>query len=243
MNRAHAYKAAVEENRLHQRDPDAGVNMGLYNYPALMAADILFPAADIVPVGLDQKQHIEITQDIAQAFNAMYGSMLKIPQPLIDERVMTIAGTDGRKMSKSYGNVIPILHSPEALRKSVMRIKTDSRRPEEPKNPETDVIFQLFEHVAPPSAVASISERYRRGGLGYAAAKGELLEALDAMFRLPRERYQQIAADRDGIDRILREGAERARASGAPVLERVRQAVGMGRSRLTTNEFSPYGGD
>ena len=227
MNRAHAYKAAVEENRVHLRDADAGVNMGLYNYPVLMAADILFPGADAVPVGLDQQQHIEIAQDIAGAFNAVYGPILTVPEAIIDERVMTIPGLDGRKMSKSYGNVIPVLHPPEVVRKAVMRIKTDSRRPEEPKDPESDVVFQLFRHVAPPAAVASMEERYRRGGLGYAQAKTELAEALEARFQDPRERYAEIAADRREIDRVLWEGAEKVRAIGRPILDRVREAVGV----------------
>lgn len=229
LNRAHAYKAAVDENRERDRDPDAGVNMGLFNYPVLMAADILFPEADVVPVGQDQRQHLEMTQDMAESFNATYGPILTIPEAAIDERVMTIPGLDGRKMSKSYDNVIPILAPPKQLRKVVMRIVTDSRPPEEPKDPQDDTIYQIFELVAPPAAAASMAERYRQGGLGYGQAKGELYDALDSIFAEPRERFTEIMANRDAIDRIFAEGAERVRMRGVPLLERVRRAVGMGR--------------
>jgi tryptophanyl-tRNA synthetase len=228
LNRAHAYKAAVDENRRLDRDPDAGINTGLYNYPVLMAADILLPQGDAVPVGLDQKQHLEMAADIAEAFNAIYGPILTVPQPIIDPAVMTIPGLDGRKMSKSYGNVIPILAPPDELRKAVMRIKTDSRRPEEPKDPDTDLIFQIFRHIAPEPAVQTMRAGYERGGLGYGQAKEELTLALDDVFRLPHERYVEILGDCATIDRILREGAERVRARGAEVLRSVREAVGTG---------------
>ena len=226
LNRAHAYKAAVEENLRQDRDPDAGVNAGLYNYPVLMAADILFPAADLVPVGLDQKQHVEIADDIASAFNATYGPILTIPEAIIDERVMTIPGVDGRKMSKSYNNVIPILAPPNVLRKAVMRIKTDSRPPEEPKDPEENTIFHLFRYLAPEPAVASMRDRFRQGGLGYGQAKEELFQCLDDLFREPRERYEELLANREEIDRILLAGAEKVRERGSPILARVREAVG-----------------
>jgi tryptophanyl-tRNA synthetase len=230
LNRAHAYKAAVDENRERDRDHDAGINMGLYNYPVLMAADILFPGADAVPVGQDQRQHLEMTQDIAEAFNAVYGAILVIPQAVIDERVMTIPGLDGRKMSKSYDNVIPILAPANQLRKAVMRIVTDSRPPEAPKDPQEDTIYRLYELVAPAEAARSMAERYERGGLGYGQAKGELFEALDATFGPARTRYEEIMADRTEIDRIFASGAERVRARGVPILERVREAVGVGRA-------------
>lgn len=204
------------------------MNLGLYTYPVLMAADILFPGAHVVPVGLDQRQHVEIAQDIAEAFNASYGSILTLPEALIDEHMMTIPGIDGRKMSKSYGNAIPILRPSEVLRKAVMRIKTDSRCPEEPKDPETDVIFQLFRHIAPPAAVDSMAERYRSGRVSYAETKQELFQTLNVRFAVPRERYQQTVADRQAIDGILKDGAERVRAIGTPILSRVRTAIGVG---------------
>jgi len=207
LNRAHAYKAAVDENVARQRDPDAGINMGLFNYPVLMAADILFPGADAVPVGQDQRQHLEMTQDMAEAFNAAYGPILTVPEAVIDERVMTIPGLDGRKMSKSYDNIIPILAPAKQLRKAVMRIVTDSRPPEEPKDPREDTIYQLYELVAPPEAAQSMAERYERGGLGYGQAKGELFEALDATFAPARDRYAEIMADTNAIDRIFVDGS------------------------------------
>lgn len=228
LNRAHAYKASVEENREHDRDPDAGINAGLYNYPVLMAADILFPGANVVPVGLDQRQHIEMADDMATAFNATYGPILTVPEPAIEEDVMTIPGIDGRKMSKSYGNVIPILAPAKELRKSVMRIVTDSRPPEEPKNPEEDTIFQIYRLVAPESATASMAQRYREGGLGYGQAKQELFNALDAEFAQARERREAILADPSQIERIFAEGARRVRERGCPILRSVRQATGLG---------------
>lgn len=225
LNRAHAYKAAVDANRLRGRDADAGVNAGLYYYPVLMAADILLPGADVVPVGLDQQQHVEFARDIASHFNSVYGPILAIPEPLIDERVATIPGIDGRKMSKSYDNVIPILASPEQLRKSVMRIVTDSRTPEQPKNPETDVIFQIYSHVAPDEAVEKMRAGFLLGGLGYAQAKEELFTVLVEIFAGARDRYRELIADRAELDRLLSAGAARVRARGAPVLARVREAV------------------
>jgi tryptophanyl-tRNA synthetase len=228
LNRAHAYKAAVDENRTRGLDPDSGVDMGLYTYPVLMTADILFAANDavpLVPVGRDQKQHVEMADDIAGAFNAIYGPLLPRPEALIDERVMTIPGLDGRKMSKSYNNVVPILASPLEIRKAVRRIKTDSRRPEEPKDPEDDLIFQLFRHVAPQEAVHTMQERYRAGGIGYGEAKEELITALDRTFRDARDHYQQLVGDRGAIDRVLAWGAEDVRERGGRMLSRVRTAV------------------
>ncbi len=227
LNRAHAYKAAVENNRRQGHDPDVDVNMGLYNYPILMAADILYPGADVVPVGLDQRQHIEIADDVAGAFNAAYGPLLRAPRAVIDERVMTIHGLDGRKMSKSYDNVIPLLAAPALVRKAVMRIKTDSRPPGEPKDPDTNVIFGLFRHVAPEDAVQSMRARYAAGGLG----KEGLADALERTFGAARERYEEIVADRDELDRLLAMGAEKVRERGNAILARVRAAVGVGRPR------------
>ncbi len=238
LNRAHAYKAAVENNRRQGHDPAVDVNMGLYNYPILMAADILYPGADVVPVGLDQRQHIEITDDVAGAFNAAYGPLLQAPRAVIDERVMMIPGLDGRKMSKSYDNVIPLLAPTALVRKAVMRIKTDSRPPNEPKDPDTDVIFGLFRHVAPEDAVRSMRARYASGGLGYGQAKEELADALERTFGAARERYQEIVADRDELDRLLAMGAERVRERGNTILARVRAAVGVGRLHMVSPDDS-----
>ena len=160
LNRAHAYKAAVETNLEAGRDTDANVNAGLYNYPLLMAADILAFQADLVPVGRDQLQHVEIARDIADAFNRIYGSVLKKPRALIREGVQTVTGLDGRKMSKSYGNEIPVLAQPDELRRLVMRIVTDSRRPEAPKDPELCNLFALYRHFAAKDDVAHLRNHY-----------------------------------------------------------------------------------
>ena len=228
LNRAHAYKAAVQDNVGAGRDDDAGVSMGLFDYPLLMAADILIHRADVVPVGLDQQQHVEITRDIAQSFNAQYGEVFVIPQALIDERVMTITGTDGRKMSKSYDNVVPILSSSDELRRAVMSIVTDSRVPSEPKDPEACNVFNLYRHVAPDAAVDDMAARYRAGDVGYREAKDRLVDALEHEFRTPRIRYDELMQDPQALDSVLERGAARARAGARPVLSAARAAVGLG---------------
>jgi tryptophanyl-tRNA synthetase len=239
LNRAHAYKAAVEGNQSRGRDSDAGVSMGLFNYPVLMAADILYPGGQAVPVGLDQKQHLEMADDIARAFNAAFGEILTVPDPIIDPHVMTIPGLDGRKMSKSYGNLIPVFAAPDEIRRAVMHIKTASRRSDEPKDPETDTIFSLYRHVAREADVITMRERYRRGGIGYAEAKEELIIALERMFCEPRRRYMQIAADVDYVESVLATGAERARERGSRIMEKVRRAIGAGAESRSTMNPSP----
>jgi tryptophanyl-tRNA synthetase len=171
LNRAHAYKDAVDENLNLGRDPDEGINAGLFYYPVLMAADILLYGSDVVPVGLDQKQHIEITRDIAEAFNRTYGNVLKVPEGLIREEVMKIPGIDGRKMSKSYDNTIPIFATEKELRKRVMRIVTDSKSPEDPKDPEGDNLFTLLRFFASPQRLEEIRDLYVFGGAAYGALK------------------------------------------------------------------------
>ncbi len=235
LNRAHAYKAAVQANQAAGRDPDSGVNAGLYGYPVLMAADILLPGADLVPVGLDQRQHVEIARDVAVAFNAVYGDVVTLPEAVIDERVMTIPGTDGRKMSKSYDNVIPVLGSPEEIRASVMRIVTDSRRPEEPKDPEQDSIFRIYRLVAPPDAAASMANDYDRGGLSYAEAKRRLIDCVVETFREARNRYLTLLSHHEKLEDVLRAGANRVRSRATEVLDRVRAAVyGRNEPRVET---------
>ncbi len=227
LNRAHAYKAVVDENLQAGRDPDKQINMGLFSYPVLMAADILLYGSHVVPVGLDQKQHLEMTRDIAMAFNKNYGDILVFPEASIKEEVMTIPGTDGRKMSASYDNTLPVFAPPKELRKRVMRIVTDSKRPEDPKNPESCNVFAIFRHFAAPDAVESTRQRYINGGLAYGEIKGELFELLDSTFGSAREKYNELLADRAEIDRILLKGAEEARAVAMPIIERVRKAVGV----------------
>ena len=227
LNRAHAYKAAVDENIGKELSPDEGINSGLFFYPALMAADILLFDTNFVPVGLDQKQHIEIARDIAQAINNTYGEVLTLPEAVIREEVMTIPGLDGRKMSKSYDNVIPIFAPSKQLRKSVMRIVTDSRRPEDPKDPETDNVFAIYKHFAKPEDIARVSTGYLEGGLAYSQIKNELYELLEAEFSGARERYQQFMQDWDYLETVLLKGAEKARKLSIPKIDKVRAAIGI----------------
>jgi tryptophanyl-tRNA synthetase len=227
LNRAHAYKAAVDENVAAGRAPDEGISAGLYNYPVLMAADILLYGSHYVPVGLDQKQHIEIARDIAAAFNSTYGDILVLPEGVIREEVMTIPGLDGRKMSKSYDNVIPIFAAPNMMRKSVMRIVTDSRRPEEPKDPEQDNVFNIYRHFVPEEEAERMRQRYSQGGLAYSEIKQGLFELLEDNFSQAREKYEDLMKDWGYLDRVLLEGAEKARDIGKPMMEKVRKAVGV----------------
>lgn len=227
LNRAHAYKDAVTENERAGRAPDDGVSMGLFNYPVLMAADILIVDAHVVPVGGDQKQHVEMARDIAEAFNRTYGDVLVLPEPLIAEEVATVTGLDGRKMSKNYGNVIPIFAPPDEQRKLVMRIVTDSRRPEEPKDPEHDNLFKIYEHFAPADRVEAMRRRYLEDGVGYAEVKTELADLLQQTFAGPYARYEALMNDPTAIDDILALGTRRARAIAAATLQRVRRAVGL----------------
>jgi tryptophanyl-tRNA synthetase len=227
LNRAHAYKAAVAANRAAGRADDHGVNGGIFGYPVLMAADILLLAADVVPVGLDQRQHVETAREIGASFNAVHGPLLTLPEPLIDRRVATIPGTDGRKMSKSYGNVVPIFAEPDELRTLVGRMVTDSRPAEAPKDPERCNLFALYRHLAQPAAVAAMRARYLEGGVAYREVKEELVGLLDAAFGPARVAYRALMADPAELERLLAAGAERARERAAPVIDRVRVTVGL----------------
>ena len=229
LNRAHAYKAAVDDNLSAGRQPDADVNAGLYNYPVLMAADILLYGSHFVPVGQDQRQHVEIARDIAITLNNTYGEILTVPEPLIQELVMTIPGIDGRKMSKNYHNTIPIFADPKALRKQVMRIVTDSKRPEDPKNPDECNVFNIFKYFASPEAIESRRNVYLKGGLAYSEMKQQLYELLNELFGGRRNTYRQLLGDKNHLDRILNQGAAKARSIAGPVLQRVRRAVGISR--------------
>jgi len=229
LNRAHSYKDCNAKNLDAGKDADFGVNMGLFNYPVLMAADIIMYGADVVPVGQDQKQHIEIARDIAAAFNHQYGDLLKLPEPVIREEVKTIPGIDGRKMSKSYDNVLPIYVPTKKLRKQVMKIVTDSKGVDEPKDPDTCNLFGIFKLFASKERQAQIAEGYRSGGLGYGAVKQELYELIDQYVAPGREVYQEYMEDTARIDQILSEGALKARALALPTLTAVRRAIGIGK--------------
>jgi len=230
LNRAHAYKAAVDANLETGNDPDAGVDCGLYYYPILMAADILAFSCHVVPVGQDQKQHLEITRDIAQSFNQTFGNVLTLPEPLIQEEVKTIPGIDGRKMSKSYQNEIPLFAPAKTLKKRISQIVTDSRGVAEPKDPDTCNLFTIYTHFATAGEIEALRQRYRAGGLGYGEVKAELFERINAFVSEGRSRYEELMADRNEIDRILAEGARKARAIASPLLENVRRAIGMQKS-------------
>jgi tryptophanyl-tRNA synthetase len=227
LNRAHAYKAAVDANLQAGRDPDAGINVGLYTYPVLMAADILLYGSHVVPVGQDQRQHVEIAADIAQAFNSTYGEVFVIPEAVIRPDVAVVPGIDGRKMSKSYDNVLPIFAPSKQLRKRVMSIVTDSRLPEQPKDPDTCNLFSIYRLIATPDEIESMRGRYLAGGFGYGEVKQAIFEALERTFGEARDRYDALMLDRAALCSVLQDGAEKARAIGAPIMKQARQAVGF----------------
>ncbi len=228
LNRAHAYKATVDKNVEAGEDADAGINAGLYNYPVLMAADILLYGSHVVPVGRDQKQHVEMARDIAQAINFAYREeILVIPEAVIKDEVATIPGIDGRKMSKSYDNVIPIFAPPKQLRQTVMQVVTDSRPVEDAKNPDEDNVYNIYKYFASPEQDAAMRAKYLRGGFGYGEVKQELYELLEARFGAAREKYNAYMADTTSLEAILMEGAKKARYQGSKVMKRARRAVGV----------------
>ncbi len=227
LNRAHAYKAAVDVNIEAAVDADSGIDCGLFYYPILMAADILAFSCHVVPVGQDQKQHLEITRDIAQSFNQTFGKVLTLPEPLIQEEVKTIPGIDGRKMSKSYKNEIPLYSTAKRLKKRINQIITDSKDINEPKDPDNCNLFSVYSHFATADSIENTRKRYQSGGLGYGELKSELFELVDAFVVDGRARYDELMANREQIDRILAEGAEKARAIAKPLLGQVREAIGM----------------
>ncbi|MDR0383212.1 MAG: tryptophan--tRNA ligase [Spirochaetaceae bacterium] len=228
MNRAHAYKAAVQQNAEKGADSDAGVNMGLFTYPVLMAADILLFDADIVPVGRDQVQHIEMAQDIAGAVNFNYKKdLLRIPEPGVLENAAVVPGLDGRKMSKSYGNTIPLFSSVTELRKTIMRIVTNSQEVSEPKDPDSSQIFALYKYFATEDEQAALAARYRAGGMGWGEAKEELFRVVNRELQPIRERYDALIAEPLKLERILKNGAEKARAVAARTIGRLRKAAGI----------------
>jgi tryptophanyl-tRNA synthetase len=228
MNRAHAYKAAVQENNEKGDDPDAGVNMGLFTYPILMAADIIIFDSDIVPVGEDQVQHIEMARDMVQAINANYGKpVLKTPRAGVQENVAVVPGLDGRKMSKSYGNTIPMFAPEETLHKIIMRVVTNSQRVEEPKDPDSSQIYLLYKLFATREEQAALAARYRSGGMGWGEAKEELFRVADRELAPMRRRYNAIMADIPALDRILEQGARKARPIAAATVKRFREAAGI----------------
>ncbi|MEZ4238810.1 MAG: tryptophan--tRNA ligase [Myxococcota bacterium] len=229
MNKAHAYKARRDANAAASEEPDAGVNIGLFTYPVLMAADILIVDADYVPVGQDQVQHVEICRDIAERTNHAYGEgTLKLPEVLVQKHVAVVPGLDARKMSKSYHNTLECFDAPKKLRKAVMRIQTDSTPPEAPKDPDTSLVFSIHKALFRPeeeAELAALAERYR-GGISWGEAKQALADALEERLAEPRARYEALMARPDTMEDILRTGAKRAREVTGPVIDRVRTAFG-----------------
>lgn len=225
MNRAHSYKAAVDKNIATGTDNDNGINMGLYTYPILMAADILLYNSDLVPVGADQKQHVEFARDIAGYFNNTYGKILKLPEPIIGAETGLIPGLDGRKMSKSYDNIIPMFANESELKKKIMRIITDSKMPEDSKNPDDSTIFQLYKNFASDSEITDLRERFINGGMGYGDAKKILFEKINSVLYNARLEYERLIANPSEIDSILEQGAEKARAVASQTFARVKKAM------------------
>ena len=226
LNRAHAYKAAVDANTAQGEDADAGVTAGLYMYPVLMAADILAFKAQKVPVGRDQIQHIEMARDFAARFNHTYGEHLVLPEAVIEEQVATLPGLDGRKMSKSYDNTIPLFAPPAQLKKLIASIVTDSRMPGEAKDPDASHLFTLYRAFATEAQAAAMHAALR-GGLAWGEAKQALFELLDGHLAPMRERYESLMAKPADIEATLQAGAAKARAIATPLVRELRAAVGL----------------
>ena len=226
MNRAHAYKAMVEKAEANGDDPDAYVNMGLFNYPILMAADILLFNTKLVPIGQDQKQHVEMARDIAKAFNKRYGYTFVVPQDLISEGVGLIPGTDGQnKMSKSHNNIIPIFATEQELKKLISAIKTDSSLPTEPKSTDC-ALFNLYKLFATEEQRAAMAKRYAEG-ISWADAKAALFELINNYLSPMREKYNYYKAHPEVVKQILAEGSQRARAVAKETIKRARLAMGL----------------
>ncbi len=223
LERCHSYKDKLAAGL----KPDHG----LFAYPVLMAADILIHRADVVPVGQDQKQHLEVTRDIAVKFNTTYGEVLTLPEAYIPDEVATVPGTDGRKMSKTYDNTIQMFATAKQLKKQVMGVVTDSTPVEDPKDPSTSNLFALYALFANDEERAEMAQRFRKGGMGYGDAKKALLEKVTEYFGPARERREKLAADPDAVEEVLRVGAVRAREVAAGLMDEVRSACGVGAVR------------
>jgi tryptophanyl-tRNA synthetase len=226
MNRAHAYKAAVQENIDAGEDPDFAITMGLFSYPVLMAADILMFNSTHVPVGKDQVQHLEMARDIAQRFNHHYGEHFALPEAVVDEHVAVLPGKDGRKMSKSYNNTIPLWLPEKQLRKAIMRIVTNSLEPGEPKDPDDSALFAIYAAFATAEQRQSMRQAYGEG-IAWGQAKQQTFELINEELVQGRERYEALMAEPERIEETLVEGARKARAFATPFLERIREATGI----------------
>lgn len=229
LNRAHAYKAAVAENEQSgENDADKGISLGLFGYPVLMAADILLFNVNKVPVGKDQVQHIEMARDMAGRFNHIYGEHFVLPEAVIDEQSATLTGLDGRKMSKSYNNTIPLFEPEKKLRKLINKIKTNSLEPGEAKDTEGCTLFSIYKSFATPAEVAAIRQRYAEG-IAWGEMKQVLFEHINEHITPARERYEALLNAPEHIEQQLQEGAEKARAISVPFMKELRKAVGIAR--------------
>ncbi len=227
MNRAHAYKAVAAQNmETGQKDPDKGITMGLFSYPILMAADILMFNARKVPVGKDQVQHLEMTRDIAGRFNHVYKKIFILPQVVVDENSAVLSGLDGRKMSKSYNNFIPLFDTQKRLRKQIMKIKTNSLGPEEPKDPATCTLFSIYKAFATNTQTKELEKRYREG-IAWGEMKQELFEYINEILKDPRQKYSELIKNPGDIEQILEKGAIKAREFSVPFLEKIRKTIGI----------------
>ena len=226
LNRAHAYKDAVQKNIGDGEDPDYGVTMGLFSYPVLMAADILMFNATKVPVGRDQIQHIEMARDMAQRFNYLYGEHFTLPEAVVDDNVAVLQGLDGRKMSKSYGNTIPLFLEEKQLKKHINKIKTNLLEPGEPKDADTSTVFQIWRAFATPEQTAEMRREFD-SGIAWGEAKKRLFELLNEQLREARDNYQRLLAEPGYVDEELRKGADKARAFSVPFLDRLKAATGI----------------
>lgn len=226
MNRAHAYKAAVQDNEEAGEDPDFGVTMGLYSYPVLMAADILMFNASQVPVGKDQIQHVEMARDIAARFNHHYGEHFVLPEASIDCDVAVLKGLDGRKMSKSYNNTIPLFLPEKQLRKHINKILTNLLEPGEPKDPDDSTVFQIWQAFATEEQVTQMRQAFA-DGIAWGEAKKQLFELINDEIGEARERYQELLLKPADVEEILQQGAVKAREYATPLLSKLKEAVGI----------------
>ncbi len=227
MNRAHSYKAMVQANEeSSNKDPDKGIMMALYSYPILMAADILMFKSTKVPVGRDQKQHVEMTRDIAQRFNHHYGDILVEPEAIIDDNTAVLKGLDGRKMSKSYNNFIPIFECEKGLKKLILKIKTNSLEPGEPKDTEDSTLFDIYKAFATAEEVRDIEKKYAEG-IAWGEMKQILFDFINEQIKPARDEYQRLIDDPAIVEKELLKGAQKAREISVPYIEEIRYAVGV----------------